>query len=431
MLCAFLAVTLPGLVGAGRTVYNLNRNWRWQNVSAKAGGPPAGLPCGSPGCLPSTDDTAWRTVTVPHDAVVEGTFNQYEDASAGFLPPVSAFYRKHVAIPASFAGATVWLDFDAIMQNATVFWNGAWLGWHSSGFTGHRYFLNASTLRFGADNVLAVFHSSSPLDGWWYNGGGIVRSVSLTVVTTPGAFLFPWGLYAPSAPTGAITWVGGAPFADAQLQPSVEVASFGGGAPAPFSVALQVVDGGGAVVATGGGGGTVAGDGSVTVWAPSAPLAIPGAALWHLVSPPLAPALYTLVARLSVGGVVVDAENATFGVRLIEWSNATGFYLNGVRTKIQGFSNHQDAPAVGVAVPAHLQWWRVAALKACGANAWRTAHNPPAPALLDAADALGFLVMDEDHRNGQDAETPLMVRRDRNHPSVILWSVCKCVALAG
>ena len=144
------------------------------------------------------------------------------------------------------------------MQNATVFWNGACLGWHSSGFTGHRYFFNASELRFGAGNVLAVFHSSSR----------VVVQRRRYVVTTPCAFLYPWGLSVPSAPTGATTWVGSAPFADALLHPSVEAASFCGGAPAPFSVALQALDGGGAVVATSGGGGTVAGDGSVPMWAP-------------------------------------------------------------------------------------------------------------------------------------------------------------------
>ena len=120
----------------------------------------------------------------------------------------------------------------------------------------------------------------------------------------------------------------------------------------------------------------------------------------------------------------MDAENVTFGIRSASFNNATGFSLNGVRTKLKGFSNHQDFAAVGVAVPDHLQWNRISTLKACGANAWRTAHNPPAPALLHAADELGFLVMDEDHKNGEDSETPLMVLRDRNHPSVILWSVC-------
>jgi beta-galactosidase len=346
---------------------------------------------------------------VPHDGVVEGDFSESENASGVFLPPVSAWYRRHLALPPSFAGATMWLELDGVMQSSSVFLNGAFLGNHSSGFTTQRYFLSPSVLRLGQDNVLAVWHCSAPLDGWWYNGGGIVRGVSLTVVSTPGPFLSPWGIYAPSVPTGAITFsAAGAPSADAELLPSIDVGSLAPGA-AEFVLSLLVVAADGSTLASSSGSGSAAGSGSRTTWSPTAPLALPQAALWHLVAPPLTPALYTLVVRLSVGGVEVDAENVTFGVRSAVFNNATGFWLNGVRTKIQGFSNHQDSAAVGVAVPAHMQWNRVALLKACGANAWRTAHNPPAPALLAAADELGLLVMDEDHRNGQDAETPLMV----------------------
>ena len=118
-------------------------------MSAKAGGPPAG-PCSVPECAPSTDDSAWRVVAVPHDSVVEGNFSQYEDASAGFLPPVSAWYRKHLAVPAAWATCTVWLDLDGVMQNSSVYLNGALLGYHSSGFTAARYFISDGTaIKFG------------------------------------------------------------------------------------------------------------------------------------------------------------------------------------------------------------------------------------------------------------------------------------------
>jgi len=162
-----------------------------------------------------------------------------------------------------------------------------------------------------------------------------------------------------------------------------------------FSLTLTVLGPDGVVAATASGNGTVS-NGATVTWAPASPVLLPQAPLWHLVDPPLAPALHTLEVQLAVGGVPVDAVNVTFGVRLAAFDNATGFWLNGVRTKILGWSNHQDFAAVGVAVPDHLQWHRVAKLKEIGSNGWRTAHNPPAPALLDAADQLGLLVWDED-----------------------------------
>jgi beta-galactosidase len=209
------------------------------------------------------------------------------------------------------------------------------------------------------------------------------------------------------------------------LTPSVEVWSNASAVtPVAFSVALAVVSPAGAVVATASGAGAAPGGGAVTTWAPAAPLALPGAALWHLVDAPLKPALYTLVTTLSVGGAVVQTHNTTFGVRATRWSADTGFWLNGVNTKIKGTANHQDYMAVGVAVPDHIQAHRVSKLKEMGVNGWRTAHNPPTPALLDAMDELGMLVWDESHRNGQLDQVPLLIRRDRNHPCVMIWSIC-------
>ena len=150
---------------------------------------------------------------------------------------------------------------------------------------------------------------------------------------------------------------------------------------------------------------------------------MPAARLWH-VAPGVTPALYTFVTTLSVGGVAVDTQNVTFGVRATYWDANTGFWLNGISFKILGNANHQDYPAVGVAVPDHLQWHRVQRQKMYGSNGWRTAHNPPTIALLDACDELGFVVWDENHRNGQLDQVPYLIKRDRNHPSVVIWSIC-------
>ena len=205
-----------------------------------------------------------------------------------------------------------------------------------------------------------------------YDGGGLYRHVYFTSVSTPGPYLGIDGTYAPALVTGPITWTGGAPFADASLTPSVEVWS-NASAASPFCLALTVLDASGATVGSASGCGSAPGGGAVTVWSPSAPIALPQAALWHTpLAAPLKPALYTLAVALTVAGAAVDAGEARFGVRQTEWRADTGFWLNGVNTKIKGMANHQDAQAVGVGVPDHLQYWRVLKLVEMGANGWRT-----------------------------------------------------------
>ena len=197
--------------------------------------------------------------------------------------------------------------------------------------------------------------------------------------------------------TGEITWdASGNPSADSALMPSVEVWN-NATSDSSFTLSVSIIDASGNIVATTSGSGSVSGNNGVTLWTPSSPLLMPAARLWH-VATGVTPYLYTFSTSLSVGGNVVDFQNVTFGVRATYWDAATGFYLNGRSFKILGNANHQDFPAVGVAVPDHLQWHRVAMQKNYGSNGWRTAHNPPTPALLDATDQLGFVVWDENHR---------------------------------
>jgi len=244
----------------------------------------------------------------------------------------------------------------------------------------------------------------------------------MTYINSP-VFLGPWGIYAPSQVTGTINWAAnGQPTADAVVNPFIEVWS-NSSTSASFSLSVQVVDSNGNVVGTSSGSGSVPPYGNVT-WSPASPISLNSASLWHLVYPPLVPSLYTLVTVLSVNNVPIDMHNVTFGIRETQWRNDTGFWLNGINTKILGSANHQDFAAVGVAVPDHIQYYRVWKMKEFGGNGWRTAHNPPTPALLYAADELGLLVWDENHRNGQLDQIPLLIRRDRNHPSVVIWSIC-------
>ena len=385
LACAAVAVAAAAATG---TRYLLDADWRFERGGAR---PPSGPVCTDPRCLPGTDDSGWRRLDLPHDYAVEGNFSESADRGHGYLPLVNASYRKHITLPGAVATAgAVWLELDGVQSTSTVWWNGALLGSHASGYTPSRYFLDASRFLPG-DNVLAVWVESSVTAGstWWYDGSGIYRHVWLYVAAAP-VYIGPDGVYAPSAVTGAISWPGASgPVADAVLAPTVEVAS-NATSPRPFNITLRVVDPAGAVVAVQSGAG-IAAPAGVTTWA-SPNISLPAALLWHLVTPPLTPALYTLETTLTVGGVDVDATVVTFGIRHTDWRHETGFWLNGVNTKILGTANHQDYAAVGVGVPDALQRHRVGALKVFGVNGWRTAHNPPTPALLDAADRLGLLV---------------------------------------
>lgn len=380
--------------------------------------------CNDAWCNPKTDDSAWRVLDLPHDFVVEGNFSQSADKSHGYLPYAKGYYRKHFVVPSTVTNyATVWLDFEGIQTTSEVYLNSNLLGTHASGYTHIRLFVNTSYLNFnGQDNVLAVSADATNPDGWWYDGGGIYRNVFMTYINTP-VFLGPWGIYAPSQVTSPITWASnGQPTADATVNPFIEVWS-NSSTSTSFSLNVQVVDPNGNVVGTSSGSGSVPAYGNIT-WSPSSPITLNSASLWHLVYPPLSPSLYTLVTVLTINSVAVDMHNVTFGIRETQWRNDTGFWLNGINTKILGSANHQDFPAVGVAVPDHMQYYRVWKMKEFGGNGWRTAHNPPTPALLYAADELGLLVWDENHRNGQLDQIPLLIRRDRNHPSVVIWSIC-------
>jgi beta-galactosidase len=321
----------------------------------------------------------------------------------------------------------MYIDFDGIQTKSQIWLNGHFLGSWDYGYTGSRYYVNSTVLNMAGDNVLVARVDCTEPDGWWYDGGGIYRNVWFTAIESPGPVIAPWGLYVGgSKPTGAITWdAAGNPSADAELLPMVEVFNnVSSTASVDFSLAVTVMDASGKKVGSTTGSGSVAGGGGSVNWAPKTAMAMPAASLWHVVSPPNKPALYTATAELTVGGKVVDSVTETFGVRKTNWTGSNGFFLNDKPFKILGNANHQDFAAVGVAVPDHLQWYRVQGQKNWGSNGWRTAHNPPTPALLDACDELGYVMWDENHRNGQLDQVPWLIKRDRNHPSVVIWSIC-------
>jgi beta-galactosidase len=381
----------------------------------------------------SCDDRQWQRVHLPHDYVLDGAGKGYSsanDRSHGYLPVQMAWYRKHFVIPQSDEGKILRLQFDGVFRDSEVWLNGRFLGKHPSGYTPFGFDIT-QTARYGAENVLAVRVDPRQFEGWWYEGGGIYRHVSLTA--TDPLHVAAWGTYVASkVPNGDQG-------ADAEAELTIQTTVKNDGAvPVQCSVASRIVGPDGIPLKTV--------ELSVAVAAKGQQEAVQNTVLGH---PRLwsteSPQLYQLQTTLLRDGRPADFTTTTFGIRTIRFDVDKGFFLNGHHVELYGTASHQDFAGVGIAVPDSLQAWRVSQLKKMGCNAWRTAHNPPSVALLDACDRLGMLVMDENRHLGDcyshhspsgTAATNLsdltcMILRDRNHPSIIMWSMCNEEELQG
>jgi beta-galactosidase len=349
-------------------------------------------------------------VNLPHDFVVENNVSQSADKSHGYFPGSKGWYRLHFEIPADLEGKSIWIDFDGVQRDSTTYLNGKQLGNHLSGYTSFRYDIS-DVADCGKENVLAVKVDATAPDGWWYDGGGIYRHVWLN--SADQLHIAPWGVYLPAEVTGEISADG---TADATVTIETTVVN-AGSQESTTTVTSVIKDPQGNTVGTASGQVTVAAGDTNSV---SVEVQVKDAELWSDV----APNLYTCETTLGND----DTETNTFGIRKMEWDKDKGFILNGNPVKIKGFANHQDFAGVGVAVPDSLQAYRVWQHKQMGSNGWRTAHNPPTPALLDECDRQGMLVWDENHRNrvtdDMIDDLKSLILRDRNHPSVIMWSLC-------
>jgi len=382
-------------------------------------------PSGADPSRPDMNDAAWRVVHLPHDYVLESAFTPKGDASHGSLIPTAAWYRKTFTLPASDKGKALWLDFDGAYRDSKVYLNGTLLGEHPCGYTPFRYDISQAA-HYGGRNVLAVQVSPQHEEGWWYEGGGIYRHVWLNVADP--VHVAPWGTFvttkmAEPGPGG----VAGPATVAVKTDVDYPMDFNGNGA---FTLVSRVLDPAGRAIAA-----TTA---PIHVQAQSQQvtqqITVDRPALWSVETPQR----YTLHTEIQQGGRVVDATDTPFGIRTIRFDAEKGFFLNGKSVKIKGTCNHQDFAGVGVAMPDSLLYWRVKKLKEMGSNAYRMSHNPPTAELLDACDRLGMLVMDENRHLGdtesgkasQDTpyadlhEVQSMVLRDRNHPSVIMWSMC-------
>jgi beta-galactosidase len=375
--------------------------------------------------LPDYLSDAWTTVDLPHDWSIAGPFSKDEPCggSGGYLPTGIAWYRKSFQLPRTLAHRRVSVQFDGVYQRSEVWINGHSLGMRPYGYITFSHDLTPY-LRFGNEsNVIAVrVDNSLQPNSRWYSGSGIYRHVWLEL--TDPVHVAPWGTTIRST----------------EIMPeraTVEILTQvrnGNGYDAKCVLTTEVVDGAGRIVKTDSVEESIAaGDEHLF----KQTFAITQPDLWSVATPHL----YLARQRLTIQEAEVDAVTTSFGIRDIQFDKDKGFLLNGTRIKLNGVCLHHDGGAVGAAVPGRVWERRLNLLKEMGCNAIRCSHNPPAPEFLDLCDGMGFLVMAEafdEWREGKE-HTPQfgyhnyfdewgerdiadMVARDRNHPSIVIWS---------
>jgi len=370
------------------------------------------------------NDKAWRKLSVPHDWSIEGPYDQANPTSrgGGYLPAGIGWYRKQFTLNKSYVGKNVTVEFDGVMTNSDVWVNGHHLGKRPYGYISFTYDLTPY-VSYDKPNVIAVKADNSlQTASRYYTGAGIYRHVRL-VAFNPIHFA-PWSVYVTSP-------VATAAKATVKIQAQVINPTKAGG---EYKVTTTIVDAAGKTVSTAGSAKTVAAGQTVDF---SFDAQVNNPKLWNLDEP----YLYTAVTRITKGSEVLDDIKTPIGIREAKFEAATGFWLNDKNIKIKGVCLHHDGGAVGAAVPLSVWEQRFKLLKQAGVNAIRTSHNPVAPEFLDLCDRMGFVVMDEtfDTWNSSkpgaakgynlyftewwERDTRDMVIRDRNHPSIVIYSV--------
>jgi beta-galactosidase len=382
--------------------------------------------------VPAFDDSGWTRVDLPHDWSADGPFSADLGSGNGYAPGGIGWYRKHFTVPAELERRIGAVEFDGIYDHSEVWVNGHLAGGRPYGYSSFEVPLTPFIRFGGADNVVAVRVDHSRFaDSRWYTGSGIYRHVRMRF--TDPLHVAHWGT---SVTTPAVTTDSAAVHVETTVENDSDRTR---ALVLETEILLR-----GAVVARAATPATVDANGRATV-ARTIDVARP--ALWSTESPEL----YVLRERVRADNVVTDETETTIGIRTIRFDPHDGFFLNGQPLKLLGVCLHHDAGSVGAAVPEAMWERRLRTLRTLGVNAIRTSHNPPAPELLDLADRLGFLVKDEafdeftpaknkwvagwnvgvpsrfgyaesfDQWSVRDVED--MVRRDRNHPSVIMWSI--------
>jgi len=363
------------------------------------------------------NDNEWRTLNLPHDWVVELPFVNVQNPDVeshgykpvgGLFPETSiGWYRKHFNISVADSGKRFQIQFDGIFRNASIWLNGFYLGNNLSGYIGASYDIT-DYINFNRDNVLVVRVDATQYEGWFYEGAGIYRHVWLNEYDN--LHIADGGLFV---------------YADVQnknatinIETTVENKNLSA---TNCTVYSYITDRDGKQIAKSKEQPlSISTDGKEKL---KQKILLNNVRSWS----PGDPYLYRVVSVIKSGNKIVDAVKQRFGIRSLRFDAGQGFFLNGKHVKIQGMCNHQDHAGVGSALPDYLQYYRVRLLKDMGVNACRTSHNPPTPEFLEACDSLGMLVLDENRLLNSSPEYisqfERLILRDRNHPSVFLWSI--------
>jgi beta-galactosidase len=375
---------------------------------------------------PDFDDSSWRLVDLPHDWSIEdlpGTTSPFDrdaisQVSGGFTTGGTGWYRKNLMLPDSLAGKTVYILFEGVYMNSEGWLNGQYLGSHPYGYTSFYYDISAF-MHPGSANVLAVKVKNEGENSRWYSGSGIYRHVWLIVKNPVHTGI--WGMAVNTSDSGAVTTVEVKNDIQNKLakEASVQCVTF-------------IYDKDSKQVGKSEYAASIPASGNILV---PCRIKLSNAAHWSTDNP----VLYSAVTEIYIEGKMADSQRTSFGIRNISFSADKGFMLNGIPLKLKGGCFHHDNGPLGAKAFDRAEERKVELMKASGFNAIRCSHNPPSPAFLDACDRLGMLVMDEAFDMWKDQKNPgdyhlyfnewwqrdveSMVTRDRNHPSVIMWSI--------
>ena len=360
------------------------------------------------------DDRAWRRLDLPHDWAVEQGFDKrashshgYKTVGPGFPETSIGWYRKSFFIPESDLGKRIKIEFDGVHRNSIVWVNGFYLGHEPSGYSSFWYDIT-DYLNYGGENMVAVRVDVTMEEGWYYEGAGIYRHVWLNKMSP--LHIDHYGTFISSEVKEYI----------AELTARVTVMNETT-KNTSFNIIQTVIDDKGNAVAIDELKNLSLNAGDSREF--TSMIEVEDPVLWSLENP----YLYKVLTVIKSGDTVIDTYETIIGIRTIRFDADEGFFLNGKHVKLKGTNNHQDHAGVGTAIPDALQEFRIRKLKEMGSNAYRCSHNPATPELLDACDKLGMLVIDENRLMAVTPE-PLsqlerMILRDRNHPSVIIWSL--------
>lgn len=429
---AFLTILFSSIFCTGQSVsrkkVNIDDNWKFHfgNASdpskdfnygvtpllSKSGG------AAESAIDPKFNDSEWRIVNLPHDWAVGLPFvnsTSFDVMSHGYKPVGGLFpensigwYRKHFTVANSDSGIRFQIQFDGVFRNASIWINGFYVGNNLSGYIGATYDIT-DYLKYDRDNVVVVRVDATQYEGWFYEGAGIYRHVWLNQynnlhISSDGGLFVQATIQDKNAAVN--------------IQTTVENQNFFKTNCTAYSYITDR-------------------EGNLIAQTKEQPLSLPenghliskqkimvsNPRLWSLEDP----YLYRVISVVKSANKVIDINTQKFGIRTLRFDATEGLFLNGKHIKIQGTNNHQDHAGVGSALPDYLQYYRISLLKNMGANACRTSHNPPTPEFLDACDSLGMLVLDENRLLNSSPEYmsqfERMIKRDRNHPSVFLWSI--------